>query len=487
MNYLWSFTVFCGFMFVSPTLFVEGLEQRNDLSVIETPSLAQAKQITSKIWLITSDEFGCSSKNQEAMEWLQSISFVYFSLYGIKSEFDTLQCLHLNQIENDPDNFLFSIQNYDLPILVFDSEPSSYLFSKENDHHYQIIKYEKPHIVFCYCAIPAKSNTATWELSHQLSHFILNVYGENNTISQDWVHDAESESVKCVNIRRQSGLCSDKWTPVFGNFLMEMMTVKIHPDYFHELDSIKQLSLSQEQNKKNKSETIFRNMIYDLISNVHVNIVDLNIIPIHDKSKDPLDDSDVLIITFEITNNGIPYFIINDKMFEILVLDPRFPVGKVKPESRYLVDNYYTLHDKELETKYDDYPNLKIFEDCGYLHDRIFENQTKIYSVCFDILRNSNNEVLNIDGLKYYFLVLMDNAQFNSCPNCVENLLSSKIMDPNNKKILLSSSLQGLVDQNDIKNLPSWFQKTIEWHKQGMISEFELINAINYLNGEFFG
>jgi hypothetical protein len=474
-------------LFVNPTLFVEGLEQRNDISVIEPPSLAQTEQITSKIWLITSDEFGCSSKNQKAMEWLQSISFVYFSLYGIKSEFDTLQCLHINQIENDPDNFLFSLQNYDLPILVFDSEPPSHMFSKENSHHYHIIGYKKPHIVFCYCAIPAISHTATWELSHQLSHFILNVYGENNTISQDWVHDVVSESVKCVNIRRQPGLCSDKWTPIFGNFPKEMMTVKIHPDYFHELDSIQQLLLSQEQNKKNKSETIFRNVNYDLIPNVQVNIVDLKIVSINDKSKYPLDDSDVLVITFEITNNGIHHFILNDKMFKILVLDPSFPVGKGKPESRYLIDNYYALQDKELETKYNDYSNLKIFEDCDYLHDRIFENQTKTYSICFDILRKSNNEVLNIDGLKYYFLVLMDNIQFNSCPNCVENLLSSEMMDPNNKKILLPSGLHGMVDQNDIQNLPSWFQKITEWHKQGIISESELINAINYLNGNFFG
>lgn len=256
MQYLWIFTVLCGFvLFVNPTLFAEGLEQRNNISVIKNPSLAQTEQITSKIWLITSNEFGCSSKNQKAMEWLQSISFVYFSLYGIKSEFDTLQCLHINQIENDPDYFLFSIQNYDLPILVFDSEPYSHIFSKENNHHYQIVGYEKPHIVLCYCAIPAPSHTTTWELSHQLSHFILDAYGENSTVSQDWVHDAESESVKCVNIRRQPGLCSDKWTPVFGNFPKEMMSVKIHPNYFHELDSIKQLLISQEQNKKNKSES----------------------------------------------------------------------------------------------------------------------------------------------------------------------------------------------------------------------------------------
>ena len=447
------------FTAIVTTSLAQVLEERSDVisvQVIETSS-AQTEQITSKIWLITSDEFGCSPKNQEAIEFLQSIAFVYFTLYGVKSEFDKTQCLYITQVENDPDNFLYSIQNYDLPIIIFDSETSSDLFSKENDHHYQIAGYEKPHIVFCYCSIPAKSHTATWELSHQLSHFILELRGEAIEISQDWVHDAESESVNCVNIRRQPGLCSDKWTPVFGNFPMEMMTVKIYPDYFRELGSIDQLLLSQEQNKKIQPEPAFRNMIYDLVPNVDVEIVDLKIIPMDDKLKDPLDDSDVIIIKFEITNRGIDYFVLSDKMFKILVLDPSFPVGEGKPESSFIIDNYFTLYDDELETRYDDYPNLEIFEDCEYLHDRIFVNETETYSICFDVLRKRSNEILNIDGSKHYFLALMDNSQYNSCPNCVENLLSMET------------------------KMPQWFENNLRWYDEGKISKAELENAIKYL------
>jgi len=230
------------------------------------------------------------------------------------------------------------------------------------------------------------------------------------------------------------------------------------------------------------SEIAFGETSYDLVPNVEVEIVDLKIFPTNDKPKDPLDDSDVLVITFEITNKGIDYFVLSDKMFKILVLDPSFPVGKGKPESSYIVDNYVTLYDEELETRYDDYLNLEVFEDCDYLHDRIFVNQTKTYSICFDVLRKWNNEVLNIDGLKYYFLVLMDDTPSNSCPNCIENLLSSEMMSSDYKKILLPSKLQEILDPNDIANLPSWIQKTIDWYNQGMISETEIINAINYLN-----
>ncbi|HEU03841.1 MAG TPA: pentapeptide repeat-containing protein [Nitrosopumilus sp.] len=450
------------FTAIVTTSLAQVLEERSDVisvQVIETSS-AQTEQITSKIWLITSDEFGCSPKNQEAIEFLQSIAFVYLSLYGVKSEFSTSQCLYITQIENDPDNFLSSIENYDLPIIIFDSEISSDLISKQNDHHYQISVYEKPHIVFCYCSIPAKSHTETWELSHQLSHFILESYGESKEISEDWVHEAEEESVSCVNIRKQYGLCSDRWTPVFGNFPMEMMTVKIHPDYFRELGSIDQLLLSQEQNKKIQPESAFRNMIYDLVPNVDVEIVDLKIIPMDDKPKDPFDDSDVMVITFEITNRGIDYFVLSDKMFKILVMDPSFPVGEGKPESRFIIENYFTLYDVELETRYDDYPNLEIFEDCEYLHDRVFENQTETYSICFDVLRKWDNKVLNIDGPEHYFLTLMDNNQFNSCPNCVENLLSMET------------------------KMPQWFENNLRWYDEGKISKAELENAIKYLEAK---
>jgi len=269
------------FTAIVTTSLAKVLEERSDVisvQVIESSSNVQTEYVTSKIWLITSDEFGCSPKNLEAIEFMQSTAFVYFTLYGVKSEFDTTQCLYITQVENDPDNFLYSIQNYDLPIIIFDSKISSNLFSLKNEHHLKFVEYEKPHIVFCYCSIPAKSHTATWELSHQLSHFILELHGESIEISQDWVHDAESESVNCINIRRQAGLCSDRWTPVFGDSSLAMMTVKIHPDYFIELSSIDQLLLSQQQRKKIQPEPVFRNMIYDLVPNVDVEIEDLKII-----------------------------------------------------------------------------------------------------------------------------------------------------------------------------------------------------------------
>jgi len=48
--------------------------------------------------------------------------------------------------------------------------------------------------------------------------------------------------------------------------------------------------------------------------------------------------------------------------------------------------------------------------------------------------------------------------------------------------IQLPPKLQEILDENDITNLPFWIQKTINWYNGGMISDTELINAINYLN-----
>ena len=475
------------FTAIVTTSLAQVLEKRSDvISVqeIESFSTPQTEKITSKIWLITSDEFGCSPKNQEAIEFMQSTAFVYFTLYGVKSEFDTTQCLYITQVENDPVNFLYSIQNYDLPIIIFDSKISSHLFSLENDHHLKFVEYEKPHIVFCYCSIPAKSQTATWELSHQLSHFILELHGEDSEISEDWVHDAESESVNCVNLRRQEGLCSNRWTPVYGDYAMTMMTVKIYPHYFHELGPIDQLTFSHEQNKKIQPEPAFRNMVYDLVPNIDAQIVDLKVIPRDANPQYSYDDSDVMVITFEIVNRGIDYFVVNDKMFKILVLDPSFPAGIVKPESSFIIDNYLSLYVNELETRYDDYDNLEIFKDCEYFHDRIFVNQSKTFNICFDVLRKWNNEILNIDGPKHYFLTLMDNVINNSCPNCIDNLLSIERINLNDKKILLPLKIQEVLDENDISKIPFWIQKTINWHNQGKISGSELLNAINFLLNE---
>ena len=194
---------------------------------------AYAESLTSKIWFVTSDEYGCSNLNYEAIKFIESLAIKYLVVYGIESGFFPPQCVYLNEIEQNP-NILSDLMNtVELPILITDSEIESELFRKDmHDDHFQFLYYEKRHVVFCYCSIPAKDHTPGWQMSHQISHYVLDRLDESKTVSIDWVHDAEETSKNCVNIRRQPALCHELWTPIVGNIAKEIITVKVHPDYY---------------------------------------------------------------------------------------------------------------------------------------------------------------------------------------------------------------------------------------------------------------
>ena len=207
---------------------------------------AQSEPVSTKIWLITSNDYGCSTKNYEAILFLQSIALAYFTLYGVETQFSPPQCLYLSNLENSKKQLSNSMKNFDLPIIILDSQVSSnQFFTSEQDHHFQLRGHLAPHAVFCYCSIPSISHTSTWALSHQLSHFILNHLGESKFVSVNWVHDIDKEAIDCVVSRGHEGLCKTRWTPAFGIVPKEMMTVKVYPDYFREIDSIQQMTLSK--------------------------------------------------------------------------------------------------------------------------------------------------------------------------------------------------------------------------------------------------
>ena len=283
---------------------------------------------------------------------------------------------------------------------------------------------------------------------------LVKVKGEpeslNPAIRAKEVRYLQSAVLKFINFAGATNVKSDTW----NNEFTAIVTASLAKVLEKRSDVI---SVQIIETATAQTEPPDRNMIYDLVPNINVKIVDLKIIPVDDKPKDPFDDSDVILITFEITNRGIDYFVLSDKMFKILVMEPSFPFGTSKPQTSFITENYSTLYDAELETKYDDYPHLEIFDDCEYLHDRIFVNQTETYSICFDVPRKWDNTVLNINGPEYYFLTLMDSKHNNSCPNCVENLLSIET------------------------KMPQWFENNLRWYDEGKISEDELENAIKYL------
>jgi len=215
---------------------------------------AQAEPFTAKIWFITSNDSGCSNTNYEAILFIQSIAFVYTSIYGgLDSKYSPPQCLYLKDFENSPQKLADSMKNFDLPILIFDSEIKSKQFQISKKHtHFEFVLYPNPHIVFCYCSIPAESHVATWAMSHQLSHFILKYLGASELFYLKWVHEKDKDATECIQIRRQPGLCSTRWTPVFGISPTQMITVKVHPDLVNDLTSLEQMELAKNDFRYNQ-------------------------------------------------------------------------------------------------------------------------------------------------------------------------------------------------------------------------------------------
>ena len=195
---------------------------------------------------------------------------------------------------------------------------------------------------------------------------------------------------------------------------------------------------------------------YDL-SFIDLKVLDVQILEFDDRQYYPLGEADLLKVTVNVTNNGIENFGILDKMFKIIVMNPDF-IKDDSPWSQSIVDNYFTTYNIYLETKYDQLESRELFDECQFTNVRIKIDNSKVFTVCFDILRSWNNEVLNIDGEKQHYLVMMNNQFMGSCPNCIPILLTSESED-----------------------VPSWLMQVIGWHSDGLISIKEFENTISYL------
>jgi hypothetical protein len=200
---------------------------------------------------------------------------------------------------------------------------------------------------------------------------------------------------------------------------------------------------------------------YD-VSLIDVKIVDLQIISLDDTPGYYQDNSNLIKITLNVTNNGLDYFLVSDKLFKIWVMEPNFRKSTADNTVFEIADNYYTFYDDELEVRYDDLPSRELFEECDYIHDRVFIGESKVFTICFDVLKIWNNDFPNLDGSKKNYLVMMANHQSTTCPNC--------------KKLLLSTPE---VDQK--MHFPNWTRNLVNWHNQGIISEQEYQNSIEYL------
>ena len=79
---------------------------------------------------------------------------------------------------------------------------------------------------------------------------------------------------------------------------------------------------------------------YDLDS-IDLKVSELEIIHMVKNPKDPFDDSDVVLLRLELTNNGNDYFVISAKMFKIRVFQSSYPGIEYQPHFN-MIDNYFT-------------------------------------------------------------------------------------------------------------------------------------------------
>jgi len=203
-------------------------------------------------------------------------------------------------------------------------------------------------------------------------------------------------------------------------------------------------------------------MYYDL-EKIEFQVLDLQVLSMDDTPGYYQDNSDLVKITINVTNTGLDYFLVRDKMFKLWAMEPDIQKSTLGLDVLEMVDNYYTSYNDGLDVRYDNLQSRELFEECEWTTERVRLDNSYVFTICFDILRIWNNEILNLDGQKQYYLVMMDNTLATSCPNC--------------KKVLLEQTLQ-TYQKYDV---PDWAQSIFDWHRRGIISDIEFENSINHL------
>jgi len=187
---------------------------------------------------------------------------------------------------------------------------------------------------------------------------------------------------------------------------------------------------------------------------------------------EPGDYSDILQIKFNATNNGLGNFVLYKNMFQIDVVDPREQYREVRRTNQdYVVDNYYPQYIEDFKLRFQDIALPQNLFECELLNHSIRNNQTRTLSVCFDVKQKWTNQPLDLNGPRFYYLVMMDNKFLTSCPNC-KSVLLNEYYDP-----ITDSEISDEIPQN----LMIWLGKLVNWNDKSFISDQEFSNAIDYL------
>lgn len=210
--------------------------------------------------------------------------------------------------------------------------------------------------------------------------------------------------------------------------------------------------LTVHYEKQQKTSTI---RDYHDLSSIDLAVTNILVLPMDDTPKYNQDDADLIKVTVRVTSNSSDYFVLQDKMFELWIMKPS------KSDSSVLeaVDTFDTTYDDEFAVIYEKMNSRELFNECDQTIKSLLLGKPLEFTLCYNILKIRNDGGIKMDDQKKYVLVMMDNQQTGSCPNC--------------KKILLP-----IPDQEPS---PDWIGRLFEWKNQGLISEKDLQNSLNYL------
>ena len=177
--------------------------------------------------------------------------------------------------------------------------------------------------------------------------------------------------------------------------------------------------------------------IFDDLSLIDFEILDIEVIPIESNPKYPFDPADLVKIKIKVTKSEPGFFIASDRMLRLHSIAPGFIGDPAHVDFRGQIMPFKATYEEGLVIRYQGLESYQIFDGCKYFHDSLLDFETRIYTVCYDVLRRLNIDPVNLDDNRKYFLVLMDNIHSNSCPNCRKFSLSTE-----NNEIVFPSQIE---------------------------------------------
>lgn len=162
------------------------------------------------VWFVTSAD-KCSDRNIEAMEHYRSVTYQFLNKYKINHDYPVAQCIDVDILPELVDKYS---QSYDLLIIIPDIWNSlKWLVSKNRGGHYYY--NGQTNIIVSEAVSPyVESKSATWILSHELSHFALAWKGYSSDVYVQGVHTLQSSYDRCISEDSTGAFCPQLWTTI---------------------------------------------------------------------------------------------------------------------------------------------------------------------------------------------------------------------------------------------------------------------------------